>query len=295
MEIWKISLIIGAVGILIVILISLSKGISTIDLPLPKRITKNDSCDSKKVELPPRRSAVKEVSSYKLSHLQPVDSCPSGYTFFTDLEGNSLCCGSSNINVYEHTCVAKGKEGVCALVPGIIDTRQDDNSTTYLLCHDIGVKNQLKAAGSLCPSKYKYHVNLSTSYKCCGSNVSPGAVDCNSGSKFCNGLKQNQSIFSNPASCENIVLLESIECPDNTSLIPEFKMPKWGQTEVAPICVGAKGNCIPRKILEEGQKIGKFSDIDINTNIMNCDIYDKYHNERVLNDSQIQIKISKDI
>lgn len=354
MELWQICLICGAIGLLIVLLISLSTGIGNGNLTPALKF--DDKCDkSKKVELPPRHASVKDKSSYKLSTFRPPGSCPVGYTFFTDLDGNSLCCGSPNINIYERTCSARGKEGVCSLVPGIVDTRDDSySSKTYPMCYEIAESHQLRESGSFCPAKYKYHVTLGTSntewrpfdiqqqndvaanpifkngtkdqrisaltkicekingtwephgpqdgcivkksnYKCCSSHVNPGATDCNSGSKFCTGLQQGQTIFNTPYSCENAVILESIECPDNTHLIPDFKMPKIGSGSVAPICIGAKGNCIPRKIIEEGQKIGLFTDIDINTNIMNCDVYDKYYNERSLGDSQLQTKVSKDL
>ena len=294
MQIWQICLIVGAIGIIFVLLISISTGFGNGNLVHSIKVD-NTCANTKKVELPPRRSAVQDVASYKLSNLQPPDNCPNNYTFYTDLEGNSLCCASSNINVFERTCTAKGKEGVCALVPGIIDTRDEsDGSKTYPLCHDIAVQHQLRNSGSLCPARYKYHVTLPDSYKCCDGHVNPGASDCNSGSKFCGGLKGRQTIFNTPDSCENVVLLESIDCPVNTHLISEFKLPKKVGSS-CPICIGAKGNCIPRKVIEEAQKVGLFADIDINTNLMNCDVYDKYHNERVLSDSQIQVKISQDL
>jgi hypothetical protein len=293
-----------------------------------------------------------------MSNLYPPGTCPVGYTFYTDLDGNSLCCGSPNINIFDRSCSAKGKEGVCAFVPGIVDTRDNSNgSKTYPMCHEISAENQLRESGSLCPARYKYHVtsgnstkevslidlaggmdnyqklysegankfrNLSPllahmcskfnavvaseggvgkhpmcrvnapAYKCCSSHVNPGAVDCNSGSKFCTGLTQGQNIFNTPASCENMILLDSIECPDNTNMIASFNLPKVANSS-APICVGAKGNCMPRKVIETAQKAGLFKDIDINTNIMNCEVYDMYHNVRSLSNSQVETKISKDL
>jgi len=357
MENWQVCLICGAIGLLIVVLFSLSTGMGNGNLTPTVNFNK-DSCD-KKVELParnPRKSTDK--SSYILSNLKPAGSCPVGYTFFTDLEGNALCCATTKINMYERSCSARGKEGVCSFVPGIVDTREDKySSKTYPLCSAIAEEHQLKAAGSYCPAKHKYHVttgggytiasindlaggpenvqklwssftgvtNLAAeanklmcskfkgtvekeggggipltcrinkpSYKCCSSYTNPGSTDCNSGSKFCEALVQGQNVFNSPASCENLVILESLECPDNTSLIPDFKMTKVPGS-VMPICIGAKGNCLPRKVLEEGRKSGLFKDINIDTNIINCEVYDKYHNVRSLSNNQVELKVSKDV
>lgn len=360
MENWQICLICGAIGLLIVVLFSLSTGIGNGNLT-PTLKFDNAGCSKNTVELParnPRNSADK--SSYKVSNLKPVGSCPVGYTFFTDLEGNALCCATAKINMYERSCSARGKEGVCSFVPGIVDTREDKySSKTYPLCSAIAEEHQLKAAGSYCPVTYKYHVttgggytiasaidlaggqsnyqklwteivnknptgtldsaNVSLcaklkgtvangggggtpltcrvnkpSYKCCTAYTNPGSTDCNSGSKFCEALVQGQNVFNAPGSCENLVLLESLECPDNTSLIPDFKMTKVPGS-VVPICIGAKANCLPRKVLEEGRKNGLFNDINIDTNIINCEVHDKYYNVRSLSNTQVELKVSKDL
>ena len=229
MEIWQICLIIGAIGLILVLMFSLAMGVGNGNLT-PMVSFNNKTCDpgTKKVDLPPRYSKVADKASYKQSTMFSPGTCPTGYTFFNDLDGNSLCCGSSNINIFDRSCAARGSQGVCAFVPGIIDPRSDSQS--YPLCSDIAAAEQLKKSGSLCPIEYKYHVSLpSKSYKCCASHVTPGAVDCNSGSKFCSGLQQGQTVFNTPESCETKVLLNSIECPDSTHLINDFKNRKTAQ------------------------------------------------------------------
>jgi len=67
MEVWQICLICGAIGLLIVLLFSISTGVGNGNLtPVIKF---DNTCDSNKVELPTRYSKIAEKSSYKLSNL----------------------------------------------------------------------------------------------------------------------------------------------------------------------------------------------------------------------------------
>ena len=62
-----------------------------------------------------------------------------------------------------------------------------------------------------------------------------------------------------------------------------------------PVCVGVKGNCIPKKALDELRNLGYFQDIDPNKNIMNCDVYSKIYISREWSQNQAEIKHSKDL
>ena len=91
-------------------------------------------------------------------------------------------------------------------------------------------------------------------------------------------------------------LLESASCPKTTRMIKGMKS-KFGRTNglTMPICIGTKGNCFPRVILQKFRDLGMFTDIDIEKNILNCDIYNKVYNDRLWIESQAEMTKSADL
>jgi hypothetical protein len=294
-----ILLITGLGGIIIVLLFAISMGISNSTLTMP--YTKECSADSNKNVniIPPSHKSVNKKSSYTLSRLLSVGTCPDGYINFTDSNGNSLCCGSANIDVFNHTCAAPGREGVCSMSPGIEDTRQISGDVEhYPLCQKIAYQQQEERSGKFCPKKYPNHIAIpgaNGQYKCCAGLLKPGATDClNSAS--CSSLVGSQNMFNTPTSCETVRMFEKLMCPPGTQMVPNMPGTSVKTKGLSiPVCVGVKGNCMPKKSLDALRDLGYFQDIDPSKNIMNCEVYNKVYNERLLNTSQVDMKYSEDL
>lgn len=290
-----ILLITGFAGIIIVLLFAIAMGIHNGTLSMPYK----QDCDADAVNLPPRHRSNNAKGSYSLSTLLPAGTCPSGYTNYADVTGNTLCCGSSKIDIYNHTCQAPGTEGICSMSPGIEDTRNISGDIRhYPVCQKISYQQQQERSGNYCPMKYPSHVNIPGApgqYKCCAGSLQAGATDC-IGNSFCSGLVGSQNMFNTPKSCETERLFEKIMCPPGTHMIPD--MPGTNERTKGlrlPVCVGVKGNCIPRRALDELRNLGFFQDINPDKNVMNCDVYSKIYNDRIWTQSQAEMKHSVDL
>jgi len=274
---------------------SISMGIGNGTLTAPY----SNKCDNKDADIPPRLKKVFKKSSYTLSRLLPAGTCPVGYTNFNDSNGNALCCGSSQIDVFNHTCSAGGREGICSMSPGIEDTRNISGDVQhYPLCQKIAYQQQEERNGNYCPKKFPNHVALAGTngqYKCCAGSLTAGATDCISGSS-CSSLVGSQNMFNSPQSCETVRMFETLMCPPGTNMVPDMPGSSVKTKGLSiPVCVGVKGNCMPRKSLDALRSLGYFQDIDITKNIMNCDIYTKVYNERIWTTSQAEMIHSKDL
>jgi hypothetical protein len=126
--------------------------------------------------------------------------------------------------------------------------------------------------------------------KCCSD------ANCDCVASCCEGLRDGQSIFSNPESCDALYTVENIQCPPGTHLMPNIvgTSPKTKNLKI-PICVGVQSNCYPREILSELQKGGIFNDINIDKNVMNCDVYNKVYVQRIVMNNDYETTISKDV
>lgn len=296
MELQTMLLIIGACGVLIVLLYSIAMGINNNTLSFPKLGTNNDKCPGPNVIQIPKRIKEQGSPNYNLSKLPPVGTCPYGYTFFTDSEGNSLCCGTNKIDTFTHSCSATGPDGVCAMAAGIEDTRNISGDIRhYPLCQEIATQQQQERSGKLCPRIYPNHVTSAGGYKCCSGNPNASKTDC-LGTSLCTGLGLGQNMFNTPNSCETERLYEKLSCPPGTNLVKNLKGTSVKTKDLSiPVCVGVQGNCIDRPALDALRAIGLFQDINPDKNIMNCNVYNKVYNERLWSQSQAEMKHSSDL
>jgi hypothetical protein len=304
MELQQILLIAGACGIALILMFAISMGISndTLGMPKIKKVGKDtdesDNCPGPDVIKIPKYKK-QHSPTYHLSNLLSAGNCPNGYTHFADGHGNSLCCGSPNIDVFNHTCPATGPEGVCSMSPGIDDARGVSGDVIhYPVCQEIIHQQQKALSGELCPRKFPTHVkvpNANGLYKCCKGSANSSKTDC-SGGPSCTGLYGSQNMFNTPQSCETDRLLEKVTCPPGTNLVEKLKgtSPRTRDLSI-PVCVGVKGNCLDKDVLDELRLLGYFQDIDPNKNIMNCDVYQKVYNERIWTQTQAEMKHSKDL
>lgn len=300
MELQTIVLIIGGIGVTLVLMYSISMGVANKTLAMPtNQEDKENQCASNpgSVIKIPKFKALGGKPSYNLSTLLPVGSCPVGYTHFADAEGNTLCCGSNNIDIFSHVCAASGSEGICSMVPGIEDYRSPERKF-YPVCQEIARQQEQARSGKLCPRSYPKHVftsGVNGPYKCCKGQLNAAKTDCVSGPS-CAGLTKGETMFTNPDSCETKRLLEKVTCPVSTNLVERLKGTSLKtKTLSMPVCVGVKGNCMDISVLKELRTLGLFQDIDPEKNIMNCDVYNKVYNERIWSQSQAEMKHSADL
>ena len=301
MELQQILLIAAACGVALVLMFAISMGISnnTLAMPTIKKIgdaDENDTCQSSSTTIKIPKYKKHSSPTYHLSNLLSAGTCPTGYTHFADSYGNALCCGSPNIDVFNHTCPATGPDGVCSMTPGIEDSRMISGDVKhYPVCQEIIRQQQKARSGELCPRRFPTHVSIGGHYKCCKGVANSSKTDC-SGGPSCAGLYGGQNMFNTPLSCETDRLLEKVSCPPGTNLVEKLKgtSPRTRDLSI-PVCVGVKGNCIDKDVLDELRLLGYFQDIDPNKNIMNCDVYQKVYNERIWTQSQAEMKHSKDL
>lgn len=289
-----VLIICGLIGIIVVLGFAIASGAGngTFD-----KLTRKNNCPADPaIPRPIPYSAVSTKASYKLSSLLPAGSCPVGYTSYTDLDGASLCCASSNIDIYARTCAATGAESICAMAPGIPDTRNLDESTHYPECKAIAKRQTQALSGKLCPMAYpNYATTSGSTYKCCSGPLAAGGTDC-LGGVSCTGLANGQNVFNTPSSCEKSLMLEQTQCPTGTNMVPDMKgSAKRTQDLMIPLCVGVKGNCLPRTVLTKLRQAGYFTDINIDNNILNCDVYNKVYNDRLLSSNQVETTKSADM
>lgn len=285
-------IIVGLVGIIIVLGFSIATGAGSGNFqPI---VIKSNTCPGEA----PRPTRFKEVykkSSYKLSLQPPAGPCPNGYTSYTDWNGMALCCASPNIDVYSRTCSASGAESVCAMSPGIPDDRSPGGNDQYPVCQAIARQQLQAASGKLCPRAFPNYASSGNGYKCCSGPLSAGGTDC-AGGRACSGLVSGQHMFNAPSSCEAEREIEKVKCPIGTNLIRDMRGSSARTRDLTiPVCIGVQGNCISRNILGKLRDAGYFTDIDLDKNLINCDVYNKIYNERLWIESQAETKKSEDL
>uniref|UniRef100_A0A6C0DRW0 Uncharacterized protein n=1 Tax=viral metagenome TaxID=1070528 RepID=A0A6C0DRW0_9ZZZZ len=289
-----VIIICGLIGVIVVLGFAIASGAG--NGTLERIISKKESCSTDGVNRPVPYSAVSAKSSYKLSTLLVAGPCPVGYTTFTDLNGSALCCASSNIDIYSRTCAATGSESICAMSPGIPDSRDPDGAPHYPECKLIAKQQAQAQSGKLCPRAFPNYATMSGSgYKCCAGPLAAGGTDCLAGTS-CTGLSSGQNLFNTPSSCEKALLMEKTQCPAGTAMVPEMRGSTSRTRNLSiPLCVGVNGNCLARGVLDSLRSVGYLTDINPDKNIINCDVYNKVFNDRLLDLSQVETSRSADL
>ncbi len=251
------------------------------------------SCDVNNNNTNPVIQPLKRLASCPKSNLASVGTCPNGYTNFTDGEGNTLCCGSSNINLYSHTCPALGPSGICAMAPGIEDPRSIGSQ--YPLCQKIREEQIIKNAKLRCPKDFKYYLQMPNSpnnYKCCGHPPGSDSTNCPYPESSCSTLFGTQNIFNAPDSCEARKFAEEISgsCPSGYTQNPRHNItdPKTKSTKTVLACYGPSAICYPKALLQKCISMGSCTNINIEKSLSNCDVLKKVlSNELKLSDVDI--------
>lgn len=270
----------GLIGIIVVLLFSMATGVGRSDPPI---VIKQDCKPKRMPTMRDLLSSSGSSSECTISKYEPAGICPNGYTNFTDGDGNTLCCASSNIDPYSHKCPAAGPNGICAMAPGLEDSRSPDGKT-YPLCQNVRYEQSKKRGSDKCPSKFPNYLQLGgSSYSCCGTPVTVDATKCPDKNNSCSSLVVGKTIFTSPDSCETLKFLSTLAaCPSGTNLNPKHYLSdsKTVRTLNVPACSGSSNICYPRAVIEKCILMGGCSKINIDKSLANCDVYDKLFNKR---------------
>jgi hypothetical protein len=281
-------LIIGLVGIIAVLLFSLATGVGRSEPPI---VIKQD-CKPKRIQ------QLKNIKNSSLtcpaSKLDATGLCPMGYTNFTDAEGNTLCCASSNIDPYSHKCPASGPNGICAMAPGLEDIRSSaEDKKFYPLCQNVRYEQIQKKGLDKCPAQLPHYLQMqgSSAYKCCATHVTSDQTKCPDPNNSCSSLFGIQTVFNSSDSCEAMKFQNSLKCPIGTNLNKKQHLtdPKTKLDIFVPACNGPSNICYPRAVLEKCIELGTCSKLNIDKSLSNCEIYDKLFNKRSIEFKDVDI------
>jgi hypothetical protein len=278
-------LVVGLVGIILVLLFALASGVGRSQRPV---IIKEDCKPKRLPKLTPKGNC-------PLSGLDPAGMCPNGFTNFTDGEGNTLCCASSNIDPYSHKCPASGPNGICSMAPGLEDRRSPTGDKVhYPMCQNVRREQTVSRGAAVCPSKYPHYLqmqNSAQSYKCCATSPGSSATQCPNPAASCSNLFGAQTVFTSPDSCEALKLQSTLKCPSGTSFNPKMQItdPKSKRVIFVPACQGITNTCYPRKVLNKCTEMGGCSGMNMEKTLSNCDVYNSLFNDRSIDLTSVDI------
>jgi len=165
-------------------------------------------------------------------------ACPAGFTFFTDLKGNSYCC---NGMVKDKQCTATGPNTFCGLAPNLPDRRH--SGVVLPTCINMMAAIANSTSGKYCNREMPNYIAPGTvgpSWKEGGCSVAPAVGDGSvfpfgsdgktiatpacliSGKEGIFDIIQNDKTFLmyewKTPSCETLHLKENVQCPSGTSV-----------------------------------------------------------------------------
>lgn len=232
--------------------------------------------------------------------------CPSGYTFFTDATGESLCC-KGTINPFTHTCrptPAAGDSygGLCAFRPDV-PSPSNPSQSLPLCAGVIQAVTQANGAAVCPPSLPVYASGGDQRQSCCKTATNLDGTDCTS-----TDLTSNNFCRVNPTStvsgrdCAQMRLFEtSGECPAGL----QKGLYTIGSTEkkvypnasgVVPACFGMQRSCFPDSVVASLQQQGTFTSqpADPKQWAFSCSGYQKFFVDKDMSSPQVQMGYLKD-
>jgi hypothetical protein len=202
--------------------------------------------------------------------------CPTGYKFFVDARGESMCCAGGEIDRYKHVCTNSSPLGKCSL-------KKDKNS---IWCGDLIAKKAAEASTNLCPKSMPHYATIG---KCCATATDLDGYDCSDADKsqassFCSASG------SGSGSCAQRKMEEGAFCPQGMAKIPYTMGPKetakYGAAasgKTIPVCFSMEGTCIPDNVIREVQKDGIYREkTDMASWLYACTGWDRVKNKRDL-------------
>jgi hypothetical protein len=224
--------------------------------------------------------------------------CPSGYTFYTDSVGESLCC-KGTINPFTHTCsvsatastAADSYGGICAFRPGVSSPLSP--GTSLPLCATVTDAIQVSNNNTKCPPSLPNYVAITPSgtttlrESCCKTGPNADGTDCSpadiTAKTFC---RINPTSTFSGTDCTVVKLSDqSGGCPVGL----QSATYTMGTTETnensalagvsVPACMGIEHSCFPDNVAQYFKTNNLFSKIpsDPKKWVYSCSGYQQYY------------------
>lgn len=231
--------------------------------------------------------------------------CPTGYTFFTDTTGESLCCNGS-VNPLTHSCKVNPTRsddkygGLCAFRPDVPNPKIP--SISLPLCSGV-IEAVTKSNGTnICPPSLPNYAESTDSsgtlrQSCCKTATNLDGTDCVS-----TDLDANTFCRVNPTptflgrSCAQLRLFEtSGNCPTGltkgmyTMGAKEVKAYPDASGVVVPICYGVTQSCFPDAVISTLQNEQVFTSQPSDPKQWGyaCSGYQKYYVDKDMSSPQV--------
>jgi len=198
--------------------------------------------------------------------------CPSDYTFFNDVRGDSFCCAGS-VDPYTHKCMSSGYYGLCAMKPNMQDPNKDYVSILPLCSEMIG--SQREKGEYNCPGLLPHYAPIG---KCCKKDPEADDADAEDCLPEDNADVNRYCIIDTQTSgplqggeqlCSNLKIGDTAKCPEGYGFdkfqytLGEREVRKYGNVANGiklPVCFGMDRTCIPDAAVEHLKKKGVFTD-----------------------------------
>lgn len=218
-----------------------------------------------RTELSPIAKTMQWISTQIEGFSDPVldtPKCPTGGRFFNDSKGESFCC-MGEVNPYSHTCLAKGKDTLCAFKPNVPNP---SGNGTLPLCSTFIRNMHVVAQKTNCPDNMPNYASVG---KCCSNATDLDGRDCSKSdnedvTKYC---KINGPLSTGEQLCSGLRMADKAFCPAGLSKIKytlgERESAKYGGGANGlsiPVCFGMDQTCIPDNVVSELQKSGIYGD-----------------------------------
>lgn len=218
-----------------------------------------------------------------------VPECPTGYKFFNDKAGNSMCCKGS-VDPYKHTCSGKGAEDICAFLDTIADPR--NLSRNLPLCAAVFDTQYQQNSANNCPAGLPYYAdNRAGKTMCCKNRAEFNGRQCSNSDM---ADKKNYCIVTGTLgegeqTCDNALLFESAAagCPTGLSMTPILlgtrEVTAYGNAAKdlkVPACASMTDTCIPAGVITHLKTKGIYTGKDPETWSKSCSVWTKINIDR---------------
>jgi len=209
--------------------------------------------------------------------------CPPGFKFFTDRDGHSICC-RGRIDHTEGRCYPRNDSSTIPHVCSLGGEMMDEFGTPMKFCGSMiqSLLSELGARDCTTQKPYRATEDGIGGFCCAAAPTSAAPQKCPAQAKSCVVLREDQSPFEQSNSCGLERISDGAICP--AAMRKTIMVGSEGEIESlsVPLCMSTvlplsktTPMCIPRNVLNELRRFGKYRNKDFRHWIGNCDIYDK--------------------
>ena len=209
--------------------------------------------------------------------------CPPGFKFLTDRDGRSICC-RGRIDNTEGRCYPKKDNSKIPHVCSLGGEMNDEFGQKIQFCGSMmqSLLSELAAENCTRGKPYRATADGITGFCCAAAPSSAAPQKCPDSAKSCVVLRDDQNPFEQSNSCGLERFADGATCP--AGMRQTILRATEGEIEslTVPLCMSTvlplsktAPMCIPRNVLNELRRFGKYRNKDFRRWIGNCEIYDK--------------------